>query len=116
MLRARVGCRGNSFRKSFNLRDIGERGEEFGPVIVGDALEAAVGLEEAELAEGGVVGPFPAEVVAVDLFQSGFVLRSGVEATEGGFRLLAFFHLPGSGDQAAESEIFEGAVGEDFVS
>ena len=89
---------GNSSRKVFNLREIGERAEGFGwgAVVVGD--EATVGLEEAELAEGGVIGPFPALVVAVDLFEMGFVLLGGLEGAEDGFLLLAFLHLPGGGD------------------
>ncbi len=65
---------GNSSRILFNLGDIGERGEGFGAGPVGVVLDGAVGLEEANLSQGGLIGPFLSLVVAVDLLEIGFGL------------------------------------------
>ena len=107
---------GNSSRKAINLRNIRERGELVGRVSVRDLLDATVSLEHADLAQGGLEGPFPAKVLAVDLFEIGFVSLVGFEGAEGGFFLAAAVDLPVGGDEALEGEVFEGAAGDDFVS
>ena len=107
---------GNSSRILFNLGEIRQWGEVVGAVAVHVGLAAAVGLENTDLAEGGVIGAFPALVVAAYLFEIGFVLFVWFFGDEDGFVLLALLHLPVGGDQAAEGDGFEWAIGFDFVS